>query len=153
MCCSTSTNPTVRGKQAISHRLLPYCVTSPSSNPQEKVNGGRGRGAQFSALPGCHSLDFERSLAPVCAHVTIMIRIDDRDILISLSSKKGDRGRNLLIWSVRLILTSKMVWKKVISLLREAHGKELLLFWTRPELGAAKRSSPGSGNHRFEGKL
>lgn len=53
-------------------------VTSSSSYQLNKVNGGRDHGAQFSALSECHSDDLERPLAPVCAYVTIMIRIDDR---------------------------------------------------------------------------
>lgn len=124
--------PCVKRKQAISQCLLLYSVTSPSSNPQNKVNDGRGRaGSVFSFQPlfACHSPDFQRSLAPVCAYVTIMIRIDDRDILISLSSKKGDRGRNLLIWTARLILTSEMVWEKVISLWTESYHKKLLCLY------------------------
>lgn len=45
--------------------------------PLNKVNGGRDF-AQLSALSKCQSDDLEFPLAPVCKHVTIMIRIDDR---------------------------------------------------------------------------
>ncbi|KAG7518094.1 hypothetical protein JOB18_024543 [Solea senegalensis] len=49
-----------------------------SRDPLNKVTGGRDHAAQFSALSECHNDDLALPLAPVCEHVTIMIRIDDR---------------------------------------------------------------------------
>lgn len=81
-------------------------LTSLSSSPLNKVNGGRDHRAHFSALSERDSDDLELPLALVCAHVTIMIRIDDRTFWFHCLGN-GTGEEICWFYYVRLILTSK----------------------------------------------
>lgn len=101
-----------------------FMTSSSSRNPLNKVNGGRDHVASFVALSECHSDDLELPLAPVCRHVTIMIRIDDRTFWFHCLAK-GTGEEICWIWTFVWIWQQKWYVEKWFLLFPSGFSESL----------------------------